>query len=407
MAQRLLAHRQAIDLLVVIEPPSGQTPNWQDRSQQAATRSLLDVHGNVCAYTTCRLMDDPVPVNFFLKQSMRSFLKFTDECTSVAYGSNCGLPKQKRQNQPGGIERNLHAYRILAEDDLSSYDNLIIETRRGHLIRKYKQDYPVQCKSYNDGNGNALLILGFLDSVAGWLSAEQIEHSEGEFVAVLSEDSGAVHIINDRFGSRPFYLINNQDGIYFSSNLDFLLQLIGGSHEADILGWFHMFSYGHTFGSRTTFKNVNRLLPGSHVVISPDGGLEERRYWRLEYAPASGLDPVSYSKEVFEAFKEGATLRSRLVGKGVIALSGGLDSRLVAAALPDDVKFSAFTFLNSGEGVSTPDTEVAAQVCSALGLEHRVEHIPTEEFSSVAENVDSANRRNETTSPLRNCDAIY
>ncbi|MGZ9260897.1 MAG: amino acid adenylation domain-containing protein [Candidatus Binatia bacterium] len=42
MAQRLQAHRQAIDLLVFMDPPSGQTLNWQDRSQQAATRSLLD-----------------------------------------------------------------------------------------------------------------------------------------------------------------------------------------------------------------------------------------------------------------------------------------------------------------------------------------------------------------------------
>ena len=42
MAQRLQAHRQAIDLLVLMEPPSDQTPNGPDRSQQAISRSLLD-----------------------------------------------------------------------------------------------------------------------------------------------------------------------------------------------------------------------------------------------------------------------------------------------------------------------------------------------------------------------------
>ena len=56
-----------------------------------------------------------------------------------------------------------------------------------------------------------------------------------------------------------------------------------------------------------------RLLPATHIVISPNAILEQKRYWRLEYTPAAGLDPVSYSQEVFEAFKKGATLRSRVV----------------------------------------------------------------------------------------------
>src|SRR5262245_21743054 len=157
------------------------------------------------------------------------------------------------------IESTLQNYRILAEDDPGSYDNLIIENRFGYLLRKYKKNYPVQLKPYSDVSGNTLLVLGFLCSTERFLSDKQLEQCRGEFVAVSAEASGKVHIINDRFGSRPFYLLRNQGGIYFSSNLAFLLQLAGGGHEADVLGWFHMFSYGHTFGSRTTFSDVKRL----------------------------------------------------------------------------------------------------------------------------------------------------
>ena len=147
------------------------------------------------------------------------------------------------------------------------------------------------------GTGNALLVLGFLNSEPGWLSVEQLEETEGEFVAVLSEESGTVHIINDRFGSRPFYILENQDGIYFSSNLAFLLQLVGRSYESDILGWFHMFSYGHTLGSRTTFKNVKRLLPASHVVISPDGRLERDATGDSSINPLAGQIPSPTAKK--------------------------------------------------------------------------------------------------------------
>jgi asparagine synthase (glutamine-hydrolysing) len=191
----------------------------------------------------------------------------------------------------------------------------------------------------------------------------------------FAEASGTLHIINDRFGSRPFYVLKNRKGIYFSSNVAFLLHLAGGCHEADILGCFHTF-YGHTFGELTTFRGVKRLVPATHLTISPEGTTEERRYWRLEYAPESRVDALSYSAEVFEAFKTGAARKAKLVGKGIVALSGGLESRLVAATVPNDVEFSAFTFVNAGDSASTADTECATQICSILGLPHRIELIP-------------------------------
>ena len=285
------------------------------------------------------------------------------------------------------IENRLRNFSIFADDDLTNYNNLVIATPFGYLLRKYRNNYPIYPGLYNDRDGNALLTLGFFSSPVTSVSAQQLERHEGEFVVVLAEQSGRLHIVNDRFGSRPFYILDNGDGVFFSSNLAFLLELVGGKHEADVLGWFHVFSYGHTFGDQTTFKNVKRLPPATHTTVSPNGLLEQRSYWRLEYNPASDLNSASYSKEVFEAFGEGAALRSRLVGKGVVALSGGLDSRLVAAALPNDVEFSAFTFVNSARGNSSADTEVAAQVAQILGLQHRIDAIPTQEYSTIAEDV--------------------
>jgi len=90
---------------------------------------------------------------------------------------------------------------------------------------------------------------------------------------------------------------------------------------------------------------------------------------------------------VFEAFQAGTALRAKLVGKGVVALSGGLDSRLVAAGLPKDVDFSAFTFVDATETASTVQTKTAAEVCKSLGLNHRIQPIAEQKFSEVASNV--------------------
>ena len=285
------------------------------------------------------------------------------------------------------LERTLRNFRIIKNDGLDSYDNSVIETRFGCLLRKYKKNYPVQSNPYVDENGNTLLVLGFLSSLVQPSSAEQLRQCEGEFVAIFSEASGKLHIVNDRFGSRPFYIYQDVRSVYFSSNLAFLLDMIGGSHAPDILGWLHTFSYGHTLGTGTTFKGISRLHPASHTMISADGILEEKPYWKLEYSTSNNLEPISYSKEVFEAFKAGARLRSGLVGKGVVALSGGLDSRLVAAALPENAEFSGFTFINSSQDDSSADAEIAPLVCEVLGLRHRLEPIPSQEYSTVAEDV--------------------
>ena len=297
------------------------------------------------------------------------------------------------------LEERVKSFPVITGEEPDSYESSVVETKFGHVIQKYKRNYPVQSKPCGDGEDNLLVTLGFLFSGGSLIdhksilescvrdSAEVLEEYEGEFVAIFSEgSSGKVHIINDRFASRPFYILQDYDHTYFSSNLAFLLYLSRGQHPIDILGWFQIFSFGHTCGTRTTIRDVRRIKPAAHLIISPEG-LHERQYWHIEHKPEADLDPVAYSTEVFEAFQSGAALRAKLTRKGVIALSGGLDSRLVAAALPRDVDFSAFTFVDSAVASSTAQTQAAADVCDALGLPHRIQPISSHKFSEVARQV--------------------
>jgi hypothetical protein len=167
------------------------------------------------------------------------------------------------------------------------------------------------------------------------------------------------------------------------------MHLVGKADDPDVVGWFQVFSCGHTFGNRTVFKNVRRLPPASHLTISTTGNPSEHRYWRLEYKVDNALDLDSHCNKVFAAFRSGAELRSRLTGKGVLALSGGLDSRLVAGALSNRKNFPAFTFTASGERNShqSAETLAASAVCEVLGMEHHIEPIPHLELSTVADDV--------------------
>src|SRR4030067_2301996 len=136
------------------------------------------------------------------------------------------------------VEKKVKSYSILSHEASDEYENVVIETRFGHIIQKYKRGYPIQYKPCEDIKGNLLVTLGFLYKSGSIMhpkdllelcdknTPKALEEYEGEFVAIFVEGySGKMHIINDRFASRPFYILQTTDRIYFSSNLAFLLSL--------------------------------------------------------------------------------------------------------------------------------------------------------------------------------------
>jgi Glutamine amidotransferase domain/Asparagine synthase len=280
---------------------------------------------------------------------------------------------------------HLHAFAVIPGESPTDYRHVVVPVRFGHLIAKYTRAHPIPPRIVSNAAGDALATLGFivshtdseaLLSGAGRSAAQSLEECEGEFVAAFADSAaGQLHIVNDRFASRPLYLLQQDDGVYFSSNLSFLLTMAGAKYRPDVPGWLEACMLGHTLGTRTTTLGVTRLRPASHMIIAARR-ISERQYWRLEYRLRPDLDPAAHSEATFEAFRAGAVRRARLVGRGLLALSGGLDSRLVAGSLPKDTDFSAFTFVDTRGVEDTAQTRAAAAVCAALGLSHHIQALP-------------------------------
>jgi hypothetical protein len=281
------------------------------------------------------------------------------------------------------LER-LRAFAILPSEPNGASENRVLPVDRGHVVVKYKPTYPRPPRIATDAAGNVLVTLGFMvddsrDVLASCATTggRALEECEGEFLAVFADAArGELHLVNDRFAARPCYVLRRPNGFYFSSNLAWLYALARERYRPDPVGWLEVFSYAHTNGTRTTSQGIQRLQPATHVSVTPER-LAERRYWRLQHDPDPGLDPATHSSRVFEAFRAGAERRAGLVSGGVLALSGGLDSRLMAAALPKGLDFSAFTFVDAPGVRETAQTRAAAQVCAALGLRHDVERLPS------------------------------
>jgi hypothetical protein len=296
------------------------------------------------------------------------------------------------------VKQKLADFSILADDEPDSYENGIVSIPAGQLLWKYRKNFPLPPAVLTDGD-SILLTHGFhlpqdqrksgrdLIQKCRHRGPQLLENFEGEFVSVYSGGATeTLHIVNDRFGSRPMFLLNNHSGIFFSSNILFLHYITQIKQKPDIIGCLQLFSYGHTIGERTTVSNIMRMAPANHLILTPEK-ITKRRYWKFEHVPQEGLDQDKYSEEVFDAFKSATLSRIRLFGKGVVALSGGLDSRLLAGAVPGDSGFDAFTFVDSTESNSTPEVQAASAVAQVLELEHTIKRFDHQHISSVADEV--------------------
>jgi len=317
---------------------------------------------------------------------------------TICAGYLSALPSLESQWVRGIIEK----FSVLERNDAHSDIVRIVDTKYGHQLCKYSLDTPARPYIAQDSQGNCLMILGFIrwDPLRKKEEAERallqlvvekgphaLEEQEGQFVAIFVEGpSGTVHIVNDRFASRPFYLLRTKTTTYYASNLAFLFKLANVCPTPDSLGWLQIFRFGHTLARRTNLAGAERLRPGTHMTISPRG-VEDRQYWRLEHQPEDQLDPDSFASEVFEAFQESAVWRAKHVPRGIIALSGGLDSRLVAACVPKSVDATAFTFVNSTESTNTPEVLAASEVARRLGLPHEIKQIELGAYSKTADSV--------------------
>lgn len=284
-----------------------------------------------------------------------------------------------------GISNRLTSFEIVSEAPLEPYTHSAVSIPGGVFVSKYLASHPLPPRLVKDAGGNALALLGFtltsgsvgepeeLLACAVAEGMQALTRVEGEFLLAFAHAAtGVVHLVNDRFASRPCYVLRVIDGLYFSSSLVFLAGLAGQGCSPDPVGWMEAMVVGHTIGSRTTVSGIERLSPGTHLSV--EGNLvETKRYWSLQHRPNLDLDPSRFAGEVFAAFQKGVARRANLVGKGLLALSGGLDSRLLAACLPQHTDFEAFTFTDSVNAADSREATVAAAVARALELPHHCE----------------------------------
>jgi asparagine synthase (glutamine-hydrolysing) len=148
-------------------------------------------------------------------------------------------------------------------------------------------------------------------------------------IALYDSNLRRVILVRDRMGEKPLYMYHQPGRILFASEMKAILASGLIKFECDPVAIRDYFHFSYVPDPATAVVGVRKLPAGHMMVVDLDPWrVEERRYWRMEDAPALAGNPADHIRERLEEIGK-LIIRSDVpVG---VALSAGLDSGMVAA----------------------------------------------------------------------------
>jgi asparagine synthase (glutamine-hydrolysing) len=213
-----------------------------------------------------------------------------------------------------------------------------------HLIRRYETD------------GKR-----FVESLNGCFSG-----------VVLDKRRRTTLVFNDRYGMHRLFIHRTAGALYFASEAKALLAAVPQLRAFDPIGLAQLLACGCPLEQRSLYAGVEVLAAASLVEVGPEGKHRHARYFDpRSWEQAEALGAREFGEQLAPGLRVAA--QRSLAGELAVGMSltGGLDSRMVLAALSDaDVPLPCYTF--GSHYRRTFDARVAEAVARSCGRTHEV-----------------------------------
>ena len=177
----------------------------------------------------------------------------------------------------------------------------------------------------------------------------------------------------DRFGIKPFYWLLDGNRFAFASEPKALFQAGLARAEPDSQGLEEYLNFQFCLGSRTMFRDVQRLEPGHWLSFEPYSGRDPavRRYWDFNYEVDTHHTEEYYIEQLLLLLQDSVRIQMRSDVPVGAHLSGGIDSSTVVclAAPAYGGRFHTFTGAFR-EGAAYDETGYARTVAGHVQSAH-------------------------------------
>ena len=224
------------------------------------------------------------------------------------------------------------------------------------------------------------VLLTALDEF-GWSG---LDRCEGMWAfAAYDERDASVLLSRDRFGEKPLYVYSDSKGLYFGSEVKFIVALRGCALTVNtdhvqrylVNGYKALYKDRHTF-----FHGLRELRPGTALALAADGTETEHRYWSPEYVTD---EQMSYDEAVAgarERLIRSVQLRLRADVPLAFCMSGGVDSNALISIAKRVFGYDVhgFTIVNSDSRYEEQD--LVEHAVHQLGIRHTAIPVQVTDF---------------------------
>ncbi len=216
------------------------------------------------------------------------------------------------------------------------------------------------------------------------LITERLFNLDGDYVLVFYDKfKQKVYLLNDIYGRLPLYYAEEEGKYMISRNIDIISKNLN-LKELDKYGTAEFLVFGHTVTDKTLVKKIYYFQPGSLLTID----LNKKKYliqniFTYNFENIISVTSKNYQKELkklVELFK--TSISQRKGSKSVVGLSGGLDSRILAASFnPTDSNVECVSRL-SFNNREKKDINLAKEVANLLKMKFQLiePEKPSEKF---------------------------
>ncbi len=194
--------------------------------------------------------------------------------------------------------------------------------------------------------------------------------------AVWDKNTHELFLARDYFGIKPMHYTLLPDGrLIFASEIKCILEHPDYHKEFNAAALDNYLSFQYSLPRETFFKDIYCLQP-AHYLRYRDGEITETRYWEATFTPDDRMTLDEAVDQIDEAFTNSVEAHRISDVEVGCFLSGGVDSCFVASYFGGQ---KAFT-VGFDNGQHYNETNFAAELAEAVGIEHHKHLISEEEY---------------------------